>query len=95
MILLFVESSSIYAAITKGLLDLITYFRDNDLPPADGQVFNLPEGLLFPLDTKKANKRMLIVRKCYERILSVANNLLEKEEQGVIFTGPQGNSKVF
>ena len=52
-------------------------------------MYELPDNLRFFLDSPISN--VLVIRECYERIISILTNSASK---GVIFTGVQGNSKV-
>ncbi len=77
------------------LLDLISFFRAND-PPQPGEISLLPNNLSFQMGSREVGvlSKVLIARKCYARVTSIIESLNTKKQNGVIFTGPQGNGKV-
>lgn len=55
----------------------------------------LPEHLGFPFNSKYNTRGLLVVRRCYEHILSIVNKRYADHDSGIIFSGTQGNGKVW
>jgi hypothetical protein len=73
---------------------LFDFMRSNAPPGFYGYVYTLPEGLHFMFNCVKSTESMMIVRSCYERVLAIIDRSLNREDDGVLFSGAQGNSKV-
>lgn len=71
--------------------DIVEYFRKHEAPFPREHIYELPAEFSFPISP---SDRKLIVRDCFDPMLRIVDKLINDKEDGVIFSGPQGNGKV-